>query len=111
MAGSALTTLSSVQCPHGGRAVLTTSNTHASAGPGAQVLLETDTHAVVACSFYNGSTYSPCLTIEWSAGASAVSVNDTAVLVKSSVGQCKNGSGVVQGVAVVASTQLPVTAT
>ena len=40
-----------------------------------------------------------------------MSVNGTAVLVKSSVGQCKSGGGVVQGVALVGSTQLPVTAT
>lgn len=111
MAGGALTTLSTVRCPHGGPAVLTTTNTHVVAGPGAPVLLETDIHAIVGCPFYNGSTYSPCLTMEWSAGATAMRVNGTAVLVTSSVGQCKNGSGVVQGVAVVASTQLPVTAT
>ena len=105
-----LTTQSSVQCPHGGRAVLTTSNSRSSAGPGAHMLLETDTHAIVGCSFYNGSTYSPCLTIAWSAGASAMYVRGTAVLVKSSVGTCKSGGGVVQGVAVVGSTQLPVSA-
>jgi hypothetical protein len=109
MPGGALTTLSSIQCPHGGRAVLITSNAHASAG--AHMLLESDTHTVVGCSFYNGATYSPCVTIMWSAGASALSVGGAAVLVKSSVGQCKNGSGVVQGVAVVGSTQLPVSAT
>jgi hypothetical protein len=111
MPGAALTTLSSIQCPHGGSALLTTSNAHASAGPGARMLLETDTHAIVGCPFYNGASYSPCVSISWSAGASALSVQGTAVLVKSSVGQCKNPSGVVQGVAMVGSTQLPVSAT
>jgi hypothetical protein len=108
MGSPALTTQSSIQCPHGGRAVLTTSNTHANAA--APMLLETDTHTVIGCAFYNGASYSPCVAIAWSAGASTVSVNGTAVLVKSSVGQCKNGSGVVQGVALVGSTQLPVSA-
>ena len=75
------------------------------------MLLESDTHTIVGCAFYDGSSYSPCLTMEWSAGASAMRVNGTAVLVTSSVGQCKNGGGVVQGVGVVASTQLSVTAT
>ena len=74
MPGAALTTLSSIQCPHGGRALLTTANTHTSAGAG------------------------------------AVTVNGKKVLVKSSIGQCKNDSGAVQGVALIASTQLPVTA-
>src|SRR5450432_2032271 len=109
MPGAALTTLSSIQCPHGGRATLTTANLHASAG--ARVLLVSDVHTVAGCSFFMGTAYSPCLTIEWSAGAGAVTVNGTAVLVKSSIGQCKNGSGAVQGIAIIASTQLPVKAT
>lgn len=109
MAGGALTTLSSIQCPHGGRAILTTSNASTSAG--AFVLLETDIHTIIGCTFYNGATYSPCLTIAWSAGASTTSVQGTAVLVKSSVGQCKNAGGVVQGMALIGSTQLPVSAT
>jgi len=108
MPGTTLTTLSSIQCPHGGRALLTTANMHASAG--AMMLLESDTHTVVGCSFWIGTKYSPCLTIKWSAGASAVTVNGKKVLVKSSIGQCKNDSGAVQGVALIASTQLPVTA-
>jgi hypothetical protein len=109
MPGAALTTLSSIQCPHGGRAILTTANPHASAG--ARMLLESDVHAVVGCPFFAGPKYSPCLTIWWSAGAGTVTINGTAVLVQSSVGQCKNDSGAVQGIAIIASTQLPVTAT
>ena len=105
--GPVLTTTATIQCPHGGRAVLTTSNLHAHAGD--RMLLESDTHTVVGCSFFAGQKYSPCLTIHWSAGAQTVTMAGTAVLVKSSVGTCKNDSGVVQGVAVVAATQLPVT--
>ena len=106
--GPVLTTLSSVQCPHGGRALLTTSN--ASSHAAANMLLESDTHAVVGCGFFIGPKYSPCLTIAWAAGATALSVGGTPVLVKSSIGTCKNDSGAVQGVALVASTQLPVSA-
>lgn len=108
MPGTVLTTTSSVQCPHGGRAILTTANTTSSAGTA--MLLETDVHSIVGCSFFQGTNYSPCLTIAWSAGAGAVTVGGTSVLVKSSIGQCKNASGVVQGVAIIASTQTPVTA-
>ena len=107
MPGTALTTASSVQCPHLGRAILTTSNTVATAG--AAMLLESDVHSVVGCTFYNGSNYSPCLTIEWKAGANALTVNGKKVLVKSSIGTCKNGA-LIQGIALITSTQLPVTA-
>ena len=103
----ALTLRSTVQCMHGGTVVLRTSNTTSSAG--AAMLLESDVHSVVGCTFYNGSSYSPCLTIEWKAGAGALTVGGTKVLVKSSVGTCKNGP-IVQGIALISSTQTPVTA-
>ncbi len=74
------------------------------------MLLESDIHTVVGCGFYQGVNYSPCITIAWSAGASAVTVGGTSVLVKSSIGQCKNAAGAVQGVAIIASTQTAVTA-
>ena len=108
MPGTALTTTSSVQCPHGGRAILTTKN--ATSNAGTSMLLESDIHPVVGCTFFIGPNYSPCVTIEWSAGASALSVGGTKVLVKSSIGQCKAGAGAVQGVAIIASTQTPVSA-
>jgi hypothetical protein len=107
MPGTALTTASSVQCPHGGRAILTTANTVSTAG--AAMLLESDVHSVVGCVFFIGLEYSPCLTIEWKAGANALTVNGKNVLVKSSIGTCKNGA-LIQGIALIASTQLPVTA-
>jgi hypothetical protein len=106
MPGPALTTASSVQCPHGGRAILTTTNTSSHAGT--PMLLESDVHPVVGCTFFMGPNYSPCLTIEWSAGASALTIGGTKVLVNTSVGRCKSGAGAIQGVALVASTQIPV---
>jgi hypothetical protein len=109
MAGPTLTVTSSVQCPHGGRAILKTSNTKVSAG--AAILLESDVHDVAGCSFFAGSKYSPCLTIVWAAGASALRIGGTKVLVKSSVGTCKNDGGAIQGTAVVAATQTPVSGT
>jgi hypothetical protein len=103
MPGPILTTASRIQCPHGGQAVLQTKNTHTSAG--ATALLETDIHTVTGCTFTVGTKYSPCLTIEWSAGAGAVTIDGTAVLVKSSIGKCKNDGGLVQGIAVITLTQ------
>lgn len=108
MPGNILTTASNIMCPHGGRAMLTTSNTKSSA-LAALALLETDVHPVMGCPFTIGLKYSPCVRIEWSAGASQVTVNGTPVLVMSSVGKCINAEGAIQGVAI-KSTQMKVSA-
>jgi hypothetical protein len=108
MPGQVLTVSSTIQCPHGGRALLTTGNTKMRA-EGAFALLETDVHTVVGCPFTVGSKYSPCLRIEWSAGASLVQAQ-SAVLVRTSVGKCFNGENVTQGVALIATTQSKVSA-
>jgi hypothetical protein len=104
MPGKQLTTSAVVICPHGGQAQLMTTNTQASANR-SMILLETDIHPVVGCPFMVGSKYSPCVRIEWSAGSRQVSVNGTATLVTSSIGQCFNAEGAVQGVATIVNTQ------
>lgn len=104
MPGNFLNTLSTIICPHGGQALLTTGNTQVSASR-AQVLLESDVHTIAGCPFMVGSKYSPCLRIEWSAGTSRVAINGTAALVTGSIGQCLNAEGVTQGVAMVVNTQ------
>jgi len=109
MSGNILTTANVITCPHGGQATLTTSNSHTSAG--AQALLETDVHTVSGCVFtLPGPKSSPCVRIEWSAGASRVTVNGTAVLVESSVGKCFSAEGATQGMAIVVNTQMKVSA-
>jgi hypothetical protein len=105
MPGNNLTTASQIMCPHAGQAILFTSNTRVLAG-GAPVLLETDVHPVVGCPFTIGPKYSPCIRIEWTAGASKATVNGTPVLVQSSIGKCISPEGAPQGVAVVANTQM-----
>ncbi|MEJ7603340.1 MAG: hypothetical protein WKG01_35965 [Kofleriaceae bacterium] len=103
---AALTVRSTVQCMHGGTVILRTANTTSSAG--AAMLLESDVHDVIGCGFFAGSTYSPCRTVEWSAGARALRVGGTKVLVKTSVGVCKNAGGAIQGTARVNATQTSV---
>lgn len=105
-----LTSSSTIQCTHGGSASVSPSNTKVMAD-NAPILVESDVHTVAGCPFMIGNTPSPCVQIAWSAGASKVSVNGTAVLLQSSVGQCKAGSGAVQGTAIVANTQTKVQAT
>ena len=104
MAGRLLTTASTVMCPHGGQAVLVTSNTRVSAD-GSQALLKSDIHTVSGCPFTVGNTYMPCVRIEWSGGAARPAVSSTAPLVESSIGRCLNAQGGYQGAAVVVTTQ------
>jgi hypothetical protein len=92
MGSTILTTASQIQCPHGGMATLTTANANAKAGTA--MLVESDIHVVAGCSFVVGTVPSPCLTIQWSAGA-------VMVLTTSSIGTCYGASP--QGVASVSS--------
>lgn len=106
MPGDLLTTASSIACPHGGQAILTTRNSKTSAGK--MVLLVTDVHAVAGCA--PSALSSLCVRIEWSAGASQATVYGTRVLVRSSVGICYNAAGSPQGVAIIVNTQLEASA-
>jgi hypothetical protein len=109
MPGDLLTTASSIQCPHGGQATLTTANSRTSAT--ANVLLETDVHIVAGCTFtLPGPKPSPCVKIEWQAGATRAGVNGTPVLVKSSVGLCYSPENAPQGTAVIVNTQMKASA-
>ena len=110
MAGQVLTTMSQIKCTHGGTAILTTANAKAMAD-NAFALLESDIHAVAGCPFtLPGGKYSPCVKIEWTAGATKMSSNGTKILVRSSVGKCINAENAPQGVAIIATTQMKTTA-
>ncbi len=100
-----LTTLSTVLCPHGGRATLATSNTVAQVD-GGFVLLQSDEHAVVGCPFtIPPSKPQPCVKIRWVSAAVMTKVNQTPVLLQTSTGLCFSAEGIPQGPAVVAQTQ------
>jgi hypothetical protein len=104
MPGKILTRSSTIMCPHGGQANLITTNSKTSANR-SLALLESDIHTVAGCTFTAGSKPSPCLRIEWSSGASKVTVDGTKVLVQSSIGKCLNSEGADQGVATIVNTQ------
>lgn len=108
MPGQVLTTSSTIICTHGGQAILSTANAKVSVD-NAPALLESDIHPVVGCPFTVGTKYSPCIRIEWTAGAAKVTINETKVLVSSSIGKCINGEGAPQGVASIINTQTKVT--
>jgi len=109
MPGQVLTITSQVKCMHGGTAILFTSNTKLTAD-NAPALLESDVHPVVGCLFTVGPKYSPCIRIEWTGGAAMLQSGGTKVLVRSSIGKCINAEGAPQGVAIIATTQMKVTA-
>lgn len=109
MPGQILTMSSTITCTHGGQAILFTSNSKIMVD-GTPALLESDIHPVVGCPFTIGPKYSPCIRIEWTAGASKVSINGTNVLVRSSIGKCINAEGAPQGIALIANTQTKTTA-
>lgn len=99
-----LTTSSQAKCPHGGTVTLITENTSLTAG-GSLVLLESDIHPVVGCSFTVGVVYMPCLTVEWENGAQSLTVDGVGVLTEMSVGKCMNASQAPQGVALVSDSE------
>ena len=105
MPGDFLTINSAIQCPHGGQATLITTQIRTSAEYG-NILLESDVHVISGCPFTIGQKYSPCIIIKWSAGASRVSIQGTPALVKSSIGQCSNAEGAIQGTAIITNTQM-----
>lgn len=104
MPGNFLTSLSQIQCPHGGQAILQTANTKVQAD-GGFILLESDIHPVAGCPFTIGPKYSPCVRIEWSAGSQQYKIQGKPALVMSSIGKCLGAEGAAQGVALVAQTQ------
>ncbi len=102
--------MSQIQCMHGGTAILMTANTKLNVD-NAPALLESDVLAVVGCPFTIGPKYSPCVKIEWTAGAAMMQSNGTKVLIMTSIGKCISGEGATQGIAIVATTQMKTTAT
>jgi hypothetical protein len=101
-----LTTTSQVKCTHGGTATLITANTKFKID-GSPALLETDIHPVVGCPFtIPPAKPQPCIRIEWTAGAIKCKVDGTKVLIKTSVGKCISAEGAVQGLAIIAQTQM-----
>jgi hypothetical protein len=105
MPGKFLTTSSSIQCPHGGKAVLKAGQSRVKAG-GSLVLLKSDVHQVRGCPFtLPGPKPSPCIRIEWSGGTGKVALRGKAALVRSSIGKCFSAENAFQGLAVIGSTQ------
>jgi hypothetical protein len=110
MAGNTLTTLASLQCPHGGTVVIVSSNATVQAD-GAFIATMADTFTIAGCPFQIPATPpipSPCLTVQWTVGDTRVQINGIASLSQSSVGLCLNAQQAPQGPVVISSAQAKV---
>lgn len=107
MAGSTLTTNSSLQCPHGGTVQIISTNTRVAAD-GGYVATVADTFIVSGCPFQIPATPvipSPCLTVQWIVPDTRVRVNGSPSLSQSSTGICLSAAQIPQGSVIVANTQ------
>lgn len=93
-----------IQCPHGGMVVIVPSQAKVMLNS-APALLSSDAAQVAGCVFMVGTKPQPCVTVQWSAEATRVQVNNQAPLLATSVGMCKSAEGIVQGVAIVNGAQ------
>jgi hypothetical protein len=103
---NALTTADVMMCPHGGTVTLASSNARTSAG-GGFVLRPGDTFTIAGCAFSTPLGPHPCVTVAWSAPATARAAGD-AILTQSSVGLCKAADQAVQGAVLIQKTQVKV---
>ena len=100
-----LTTLATIQCPHGGTVLLSTSNTLVQIDGGYALLL-TDVHAVVGCPFTTPAPkYQPCVSVRWMSGATQTRVNQIPVLLQTSAGLCFSAEQIPQGPPIVSQVQ------
>ena len=100
-----ITLNSTVQCPHGGTAVLTTTNAEAKAD-GAYILLVSDVHVISGCPFIDvtpAQVGGPCLTLLWQNGTMIAKHRTGPFVSMASVGLCFNAKQIPQGPAVLSN--------
>jgi hypothetical protein len=89
-------------CPHGGRAILATTNARILLG-GQPALTMTDVHMIAGCPFVIVLKPSPCLRIQWVSGATKMTVGGVPVLTQASIGLCLSPEQAPQGPAIIAN--------
>ncbi len=109
MPGYVLDAGATLNCPHGGQVMVVPRATRVTLG-GQPPLLVDDVATVTACPFNVSGAPSPCLKVQWSLPALRVQVEQSAVLLSSSVGLCLNGAQAPQGTAMVTGYQTRVQA-
>ena len=108
MSGGALTTLSSLMCPHGGTVSIISANSKVTAG-GAPLALATDTYTIAGCPFQIvvgvATVPSPCVLVQWLVVDLRNTVNGTPTVSASSSGLCLAATQVPQGPVSIGMTQ------
>jgi hypothetical protein len=104
MPGQSLTVASTLMCPHGGTALIVTTNSRASAG--ALLATASDSVTIAGCPFtLPGPAPSPCVTVQWVVPEMRVKIGGAPGLDTSSVGLCLSAAGAPQGPVIVQATQ------
>ncbi len=101
MGAAVVTTSSTVLCPHGGQARLSTSQSKVEAG-GAKVILISDEHAITGCAFVAGTKPQPCVKLRWIMGAMQSKVDGTAIVTSAAIGLCYSAEDIPGGPAQIA---------
>lgn len=99
-----LTTASAMSCPHGGTIIVSTSNTRVQVD-GEPVLRASDTFTVGGCRYVRGNVPNPCVSVRWDVHAERHEVLSEKSLTRESTGLCLDGSGGMQGIVQISSTQ------
>jgi hypothetical protein len=103
-----LDTKSALQCAHGMKVEHPPSQVRVKTN-GAPVLTVADIGAITGCPFTIPTAKpSPCVTTEWTQGATRVKIDGKAVLLQTSIGVCKSPEQAPQGPPLVTATQMRV---
>lgn len=85
-----------ITCPHGGTGTPIATATRVAVG-GKPPLLATDTVVIAGCGFNVSGAPSPCLQVQWVMPSTRLQVQQTPVVLSSSVGLAVNAAGAPQG--------------
>ena len=111
MTGQAITTTSTLQCPHGGAVQIISTNLNVDTS-GSALALATDTFTISGCPFQipigTGTIPSPCVSIRWIKSDLRNSVNGIPTLSTTSVGLCLAATQIPQGPVSIVNTQTKV---
>ena len=107
MAGHSLTTIASLQCPHGGVVQTLSTNTRSKA-EGAPLASSGDSFVITGCPYQIPAVTpipSPCVRVQWLITDSRLKVNGSQALSRSSTGLCLSAASIPQGPVMIVNTQ------
>ena len=111
MPGNLLHVNATVNCPHGAKASIISTNLRVKVS-GMAVATVNDTTTVAGCPFQvpvgAGTKPQPCVKVQWTVPATRVKVNGQFVLLSASSGLCQSAEQIPQGSPLVATTQMRV---